>query len=93
MNDDGVASLFVMVVLALLVLAGLWIVMTPFAGYFVDLMNERIAAGTVSAQTADAFAFNVTIFTFWPAFLLWALHTKVLLIIRALYERRVNPYD
>jgi len=48
MNDDGVAWSFVMVVLALLVLAGLWIVMTPFAGHFVDLMNERIAAGTVS---------------------------------------------
>jgi len=91
LNEDAVAWSFVMVVLALLVLAGLWIVMTPFAGYFVDLMNERIAAGTVSAQTADAFEFNVTIFTYWPAFALGALF--LFSIIRALYERRVNPYD
>jgi hypothetical protein len=90
LNEDAVAWSFVMVVLALLVLAGLWIVMTPFAGYFVDTMNERIEAGAVSAQTADAFAFNVTIFTFWPAFALGALF--LFSIIRALYER-VNPYD
>ncbi len=91
LNEDAVAWSFVMVVLALLVLAGLWIVMTPFAGYFVDTMNERIEAGTVSAQTADAFEFNVTIFTYWPAFALGALF--LFSIIRALDERRVNPYD
>ena len=88
MNEDGVAWSFVMITLALIVLAGLWIVLTPFTGYFVDAMNDRIEDGSISTQTAEAFSFNVTIFTFWPAFALggWFLFS----IIRALYERRFD---
>lgn len=89
LNEDAVAWSFVMITLALIVLALLWIVLTPFTNYFVVQMNDRIADGTVSAQTAEAFGFNVVIFQYWPAFVLggWFLFG----IIRALYERRFDP--
>lgn len=85
-NDEGVAYSFVMITVALIVLAGAWIVLIPFINGFVGGMNDQIDSGTASAQTVDAFQFNLTIFYYWPAFLLgaWFLFG----IVRALYERR-----
>ena len=49
-------------------------------------MNEQIDSGTALVQTVDTFWFNLTVFYYWPAFLLgvWFLVG----IVQALCERK-----
>lgn len=85
-DDRAVAWTFAMIVLALVVIVFMWIVCTPLVGQLTDIMNDRIEDGRVSEQTKTTFGFLVTLFGFFPAFVLGAMFLYS--IVRSLYEQR-----
>lgn len=85
-NSDGVAWVFAMIGIALIVLALLWAVTTPMLNIIVVQANDRIEAGQLSGQTADVIGFNLMIYQNFPVFVLGAM--ILLAIVVALYKRR-----
>lgn len=77
-NDEGVAYSFVMITVALIVLAGVWIVLIPFVNGFVGGMNEQIDGGYLPVQPDDLQLLARVPLGVWFLFG----------IVRALYERR-----
>lgn len=81
-NESGVAYTFFMI-LALLILGGLvWMGVSMGFNQVMIPINERIASGQMSSQTADPIAYNMGLLSAVPIFLLigvliWAVMASV----------------
>lgn len=69
-NDEGIAYIWFMLVILLIVGALLWMVISGAMNQFVSVFNGQIVDGGVSQQTADAVNFNILALGSVPIFFL-----------------------
>jgi hypothetical protein len=72
-NESGVAYVFYMIIALLLLGALVWMGVAMTFNAFLIPINDRIAAGEMSTQTADPIAFGMGLLGAVPIFLLIAI--------------------
>lgn len=69
-NDEGIAYIWFMLVVLLIVGALVWMVLSGVFNQFITTFNGQIADGTVSEQTKNAVNFNMLALGSVPIFLI-----------------------
>jgi hypothetical protein len=69
-NDNGIAYIWFMLVVLLIVGAIMWMALSGVFNQFIGIFNGQIADGTVSEQTKQAVNFNMLAMGSVPIFLI-----------------------